>query len=141
LQALVQRYLDTCADGTAADVAALYTEDATLEDPVGGGEVHIGRQAIAGFYTLVERGEINTELLTRGRSGGGVRLRHHRGHLDAHRADRGDDVRWRRQDHVDEVLLGPAEHHPALADSACSSSVSVANHTEIVQKTANQIAM
>ena len=33
----------------AEDVAALYAEDATLEDPVGGGEVHIGRQAIAGF--------------------------------------------------------------------------------------------
>jgi steroid Delta-isomerase len=64
LQALVQQYLDTCANGTAADVAALYTEDATLEDPVGGGEVHIGRQAIAGFYKLMESGEIKTELLT-----------------------------------------------------------------------------
>ena len=64
LQALVQRYLDTCAGGTAADVAALYTEDATLEDPVGGGEVHIGRQAIAGFYKLMESTEVTTELLT-----------------------------------------------------------------------------
>jgi steroid delta-isomerase len=64
LQGFVQRYLDTVASGTAADVAALYTEDATLEDPVGGGEVHIGRQAIAGFYKLMESGEIKTELLT-----------------------------------------------------------------------------
>ena len=64
LQALVQRYLDTCADGTAADVAALYTEDATLEDPVGGGEVHIGRQAIAGFYKNVEAATVKTELLS-----------------------------------------------------------------------------
>lgn len=63
LQNLVQRYLDTVATGTATDVAALYAEDATLEDPVGGGEVHIGRQAIAGFYKNVEGAEIKTELL------------------------------------------------------------------------------
>lgn len=64
LEALVKRYLDTCAGGTADDVAALYAEDATLEDPVGGGEVHIGRHAIAGFYKILESGEIATELLT-----------------------------------------------------------------------------
>jgi steroid delta-isomerase len=64
LQGFVQRYLDTVASGTAADVAALYTEDATLEDPVGGGEVHIGRQAIAGFYKGMAGNEIKTELLT-----------------------------------------------------------------------------
>jgi len=65
LQAFVQRYLDTVAGSTADDVAALYAEDATLEDPVGGGEVHIGRQAIAGFYKIMEGGgEIKTELLT-----------------------------------------------------------------------------
>ena len=33
LQAFVKRYLDTSANGTADDVAALYAEDATLEDP------------------------------------------------------------------------------------------------------------
>ncbi len=64
LEALVKRYLDTCASGTAEDVAALYAEDATLEDPVGGGEMHIGRHAIAGFYKILESGEITTELLT-----------------------------------------------------------------------------
>ena len=36
LQGFVQRYLDTVAGGKADDVAALYAEDATLEDPVGG---------------------------------------------------------------------------------------------------------
>ncbi|CAN5794634.1 nuclear transport factor 2 family protein [soil metagenome] len=61
--AIVTRYLDTVATGTAADVAALYADDATLEDPVGGGEVHIGRQAIAGFYKSLEAGDISTELL------------------------------------------------------------------------------
>ncbi|KUI27974.1 steroid delta-isomerase [Mycobacterium sp. IS-1742] len=63
-KALVQRYLDTVASGTADDVAALYAEDATLEDPVGGGEVHIGRHAIAGFYKNMDGAEISTELLT-----------------------------------------------------------------------------
>ncbi|MDG4666021.1 nuclear transport factor 2 family protein [Mycobacterium sp. 236(2023)] len=63
LQGFVQRYLDTVAGGSAEAVAALYAEDATLEDPVGGGEVHIGRQAIAGFYKVMEGGEIKTELL------------------------------------------------------------------------------
>ncbi len=65
LQGFVQRYLDTVAGGTADDVAALYAEDATLEDPVGGGEVHIGRQAIAGFYKSMQGDhQITTELLT-----------------------------------------------------------------------------
>ncbi|BBX15183.1 steroid Delta-isomerase [Mycolicibacterium duvalii] len=64
LEKLVTRYLDTVATGTADDVAALYAEDATLEDPVGGGEVHIGRQAIAGFYKNAEGAELKTELLS-----------------------------------------------------------------------------
>jgi steroid delta-isomerase len=69
LEALVTRYLNTVAAGKAVDVAALYAEDATLEDPVGGGEVHIGRQAIEGFYKTIEAAEIKAELLTF-RSGG-----------------------------------------------------------------------
>jgi steroid Delta-isomerase len=60
---IVQRYLHTVATGSAEDVAALYAEDATLEDPVGGGEVHIGRQAIAGFYKATENAEVQTELI------------------------------------------------------------------------------
>lgn len=64
LENLVKRYLDTVAVGSAADIAALYTEDATVEDPVGGGEVHIGRQAIAGFYKNVEAATVKTELLS-----------------------------------------------------------------------------
>lgn len=68
-ESLVNRYLSTVAAGKAADIAALYAEDATLEDPVGGGEVHIGRQAIEGFYKAVEGAEVKSELLTF-RSGG-----------------------------------------------------------------------
>jgi steroid delta-isomerase len=68
-RAIVERYLSTVSTGSADDVAALYAEDATLEDPVGGGEVHIGRQAIAGFYKNTDGVDIQTELLTF-RSGG-----------------------------------------------------------------------
>lgn len=64
LQGFVQRYLDTVVNGNADEVAALYAEDATLEDPVGGGEVHIGRQAIAGFYNNISGAEVKTELLS-----------------------------------------------------------------------------
>ncbi|MBV5244113.1 nuclear transport factor 2 family protein [Mycolicibacterium sp. PAM1] len=64
LQGFVQRYLDTVVSGNADEVASLYAEDATLEDPVGGGEVHIGRQAIAGFYNNISGAEVKTELLS-----------------------------------------------------------------------------
>jgi len=66
LETFVKRYLDVFASGTAADIAALFAEDATVEDPVGGGEVHIGRHAIEGFYRNVTSAadELKTELLT-----------------------------------------------------------------------------
>ncbi|VEG57380.1 nuclear transport factor 2 [Mycolicibacterium aurum] len=64
LQGFVQRYLDTVGGSSADEVAALYAEDATLEDPVGGGEVHIGRQAIAGFYKNLEGADVKAELLS-----------------------------------------------------------------------------
>lgn len=64
ITAAVQRYLHTVATGTAEDVAALYTDDATLEDPVGGGEVHIGRHAIVGFYSKTDGADVSTELKT-----------------------------------------------------------------------------
>ena len=46
----VHRYLELVTLGKTDDVAELYADDATVEDPVGGGEVHIGREAIRGFY-------------------------------------------------------------------------------------------
>lgn len=62
--AIVKLYLDTVVTGTADDVAALYAEDATVEDPVGGGEVHIGREAIKGFYKGMDGAKLETELIT-----------------------------------------------------------------------------
>ena len=59
----VQRYIELVGSGNAEQLAALYAEDATLADPVGG-EVHIGRQAIRGFYTAIENLERAAELVT-----------------------------------------------------------------------------
>ena len=60
----VNRYLGLVSTGSADDIAGLYTADATLEDPVGGGEVHIGRQAIMGFYKNVEATQCSAEIVT-----------------------------------------------------------------------------
>jgi steroid delta-isomerase len=59
----VTRYLDFVSKGQPDDVAALYAADATVEDPVGG-EVHIGRQAIRGFYGAIENAKAQTDVLT-----------------------------------------------------------------------------
>jgi steroid Delta-isomerase len=59
----VNRYLDLVAKGQADEIAALYADDATLEDPVGS-EVHIGRPAIRGFYSNVENAKCQTEVTT-----------------------------------------------------------------------------
>ena len=62
IESVVHRYLDRVAHGTADEVADLYAADATVEDPVGG-EVHIGRHAIQGFYKNIESAPKETELL------------------------------------------------------------------------------
>ncbi len=59
----VNRYMELVANGSADDIAALYADDATVEDPVGG-EVHIGRQAIHGFYSAVNDVQRECELVT-----------------------------------------------------------------------------
>ena len=62
----VNRYISLVAKGSADDLVELYADDATVEDPVGG-EVHIGRQAIHGFYsglTGTENVERESELVT-----------------------------------------------------------------------------
>ncbi len=59
----VHRYLELVGGGSADDIAALFAPDATVEDPVGG-EVHIGRHAILGFYRILESLPRQTELIT-----------------------------------------------------------------------------
>lgn len=59
----VHRYLDLVGGGTAEEISELFADDATVEDPVGGGEVHIGREAIRGFYGRIDSARRETELL------------------------------------------------------------------------------
>ncbi|MFC4603871.1 nuclear transport factor 2 family protein [Rhodococcus kronopolitis] len=63
IRAIVSKYLDAVAGGTSADVAALYAEDATLEDPVGT-EPKVGREAIQAFYAALDAVDNTTELIT-----------------------------------------------------------------------------
>lgn len=63
IRAAVRRYLDTVATGTAAEIAGLYAENATLEDPVGS-PAHTGRAAIEKFYSGLESARRGTELLS-----------------------------------------------------------------------------
>ena len=59
----VHRYIELLNSGGSADLVELYADDATLEDPVGG-EVHIGHQAIRGFYATLDNLERDAELVT-----------------------------------------------------------------------------
>jgi steroid delta-isomerase len=61
---VVHRYIALAANGSAEELAELYADDATVEDPVGGGEVHIGRQAIQGFYAHAASVERECELVS-----------------------------------------------------------------------------
>ncbi|MCV7012323.1 nuclear transport factor 2 family protein [Mycolicibacterium madagascariense] len=61
--ATVATYLDLVAKGQADDIAELYADDATVEDPVGG-EVHIGRHAIHGFYQGLAGTDGTAEIIT-----------------------------------------------------------------------------
>lgn len=59
----VKRYLELAAQGRVDDVTALYADDATVEDPVGG-EIHIGREAIRGFYSALPTTGAEADLFT-----------------------------------------------------------------------------
>jgi steroid delta-isomerase len=59
----VNRYIELVANGSADDLVELYADDATVEDPVGG-EVHIGRRAIHGFYSAVKDVQRECELVS-----------------------------------------------------------------------------
>lgn len=63
VRATVVAYLAAVASGTAADIAALYAEGGTLEDPVGT-TPKVGRAAAEEFYRPLEASERATELLT-----------------------------------------------------------------------------
>jgi steroid delta-isomerase len=57
----VQSYLDLVANGKADDILALYTADATLEDPIGS-DIRRGHDAIREFYAAFQDAPKETEL-------------------------------------------------------------------------------
>ncbi len=59
----VNRYLELVSQGKPDDIAELYADDATVEDPVGG-EVHIGRTAIRGFYESLANMSSECDVVT-----------------------------------------------------------------------------
>ena len=63
ITATVTAYLDAVSRGSSADIAALYAENGTLEDPVGSTPV-TGREAIAAFFGALEGRTQEIELLT-----------------------------------------------------------------------------
>jgi steroid delta-isomerase len=63
MRSTVEQYLTLVGGGTAAQITALFADDATLEDPVGA-DPHRGRDAIETFYKVIEPIERSTELLS-----------------------------------------------------------------------------
>lgn len=63
IREVVESYVALVANGKASEIADLYTDDATVEDPVGT-EVRRGREAILEFYAALEPLEQRTALHT-----------------------------------------------------------------------------
>lgn len=63
IREVVESYIALVADGKASEIADLYTDDATVEDPVGT-DVRRGREAILEFYGGLEGLEARTTLGT-----------------------------------------------------------------------------
>jgi steroid delta-isomerase len=62
--ATVNRYLELVAGkGTADEITALYTEDATIEDPIGS-DLRRGRNAVHEFYEAFDDADKETELVS-----------------------------------------------------------------------------
>ncbi len=61
MRSTVEAYLALVADGTAAEIAALYSADATIEDPVGA-EPLVGNDAVLAFYKVIEPIKRSVEL-------------------------------------------------------------------------------
>ena len=62
VRATITGYMAALESGTSATIAALYADDATLEDPVGS-EPKVGREAITKFYSALDGTSQKTELL------------------------------------------------------------------------------
>jgi steroid delta-isomerase len=63
MRATVDKYLELVASGTAEQIADLYADDATVEDPVGT-DPHVGRDGVLAFYKVIEPFKRSTELVS-----------------------------------------------------------------------------
>ena len=63
IRATADSYIAALTAGDLEAVMALYAENATVEDPVGGGTVHDGAAAIREFYATVTALKIDGEVL------------------------------------------------------------------------------
>jgi steroid Delta-isomerase len=70
MKAAMQAYLDAFNSGSAEAVAALYAEDATVEDPVGSPQKH-GRAEILAFYrhSIATGAKLSLDVPVRGSHG------------------------------------------------------------------------
>ncbi|MFA5668955.1 MAG: nuclear transport factor 2 family protein [Balneolaceae bacterium] len=66
MKAAMQQYIDGFNKKDADVLISLFADDAKIEDPVGGGRIVEGREAITSFYeravTLVDKIELNTPI-------------------------------------------------------------------------------
>lgn len=62
ITSVVRNYLDEVATGTGTSIAALFTPEATVEDPVGS-DPRVGTAAITEFYGALEQATRKTKLL------------------------------------------------------------------------------
>lgn len=58
MKAALQQYLDGFNQGNAEMIISLFADDARIEDPVGGGKLVEGKEAITAFY----QGAVQTRL-------------------------------------------------------------------------------
>lgn len=75
IREVVDRYVALVATGTAAEIADLYADGATVEDPVGS-DVLSGREAITAFYSGLEGLEQKTRLIALRIAGGAAAAFH-----------------------------------------------------------------
>lgn len=66
MKAALQQYIDGFNQGDAASIISLFADDAKIEDPVGGGQIVEGKEAITAFYEqgvkFVEKLELDTPI-------------------------------------------------------------------------------
>lgn len=63
IRTTAESYLAALTTGDLEGILALYAENATVEDPVGGGTVHEGKAAIREFYSTVVAMKIDGQVL------------------------------------------------------------------------------